>query len=280
MTDRLFLNYSRQFQECARQQRQQEKHSQSHKLSKLRSQISRHNHVADLDSTLHLSLHQVAAFTDPWTKLRPYHDVDAVSYLASLTCNDKARFIFNIFPKQMIPAGIEDSGFHIKIRVVQGHSSLPRNYDPSALGELLGLKKCSDMGYIFHASSNANYDSIDAHGLVLSPFSHRLGHEKGRVGVHFVYAGGVTPPRHGTVIRKRRDIHYWNLNYRKFVEDGFQLRGTPNGVVFATSDVPRSYLEPLYVTPPEHYTAAKFLVSRLCHRLHSVSGRQTRPPTR
>ena len=25
-----------------------------------------------------------------------------------------------------------------------------------------------------------NYDSIDAHGLVLSPYSHGVGHEKGR----------------------------------------------------------------------------------------------------
>ena len=188
-------SYNRQYQDCARQQRQQGKHSQSYKLSKLHSQTLRHNHVADLDSTLHLSLHQVAAFTDPWTKLRPYHDVDAVSYLASLTCNDRARFIFNISPKKMFPAGIEDLGFHIKVRAVQGHSSLPRNNDPSALGELLDLQTCSDMCYIFHASSNVNYDSIDAHGLVLSPFSHGLGHEKGRVGVHFVYAGGVTQPK-------------------------------------------------------------------------------------
>ena len=109
------------------------------------------------------------------------------------------------------------------------------------------------MGYIFHASPNVNYDSIDAHGLVLSPYSHGIGHEKGRVGVHFVYAGGVTQPRHGTVIRKGRDIHYWNLNYWKFLQDGFQLRGTPNGVVLAMSDVPRVYLEPLYTTPPEHF---------------------------
>ena len=85
----------------------------------------------------------------------------------------------------MIPAGIEDLGFHITIRAVQGHSSLPRNYDPSALGELLDLKKFSDMGYIFHTPSNVNYDSINADGLVLS------GHEKGRVGVRFVYAGLV-----------------------------------------------------------------------------------------
>ena len=52
------------------------------------------------------------------------------------------------------------------------------------------------------------------------------------------------------MIRKGKDIHYWNLNYKKFLQDGFQLRGTPNGVVLATSDVPRSYLEPLYVAPP------------------------------
>ena len=106
VTDQLFLSYNRQFKECARQQRQQEKQSQSYKLSKLHSQILRHNHVADLDSTLHLSLHQIAAFTDPGTKLRPYHDVEGASYLAALTCNDKARFIFNISPKKMIPSGI------------------------------------------------------------------------------------------------------------------------------------------------------------------------------
>ena len=201
VTDQLFLNYSRQISDCARQQRQQEKQSQSYKLSKLRSAILRHNHVADLDSTLHLSLHQLAAFITPGAKLRPYHDVDGASCLASLTCNDKARFIFNISPKKMIPQGIEDLGFHIKVRAVQGHSSLPRDYDPSALGVLLDIKACSDMGYIFHASSNVNYDSINSYGLVLSPFSHGLGQERGRVGVRFVYAGGVTPPRHGTVIR-------------------------------------------------------------------------------
>ena len=176
-----------------------------------------------------------------------------MSYLASLTCNDKARLIFNIFPKKQIPAGVEDVRFHIKVRAFQGHSSLPRNYDPSALGELLDIKACSDMGYIFHASSNVNYDSIDAHGLVLEPYSHGIGHEKGRVGVHFVHAGGVTQPRHGTVIRKGRDFDYWNLNYRKFLQDGFQLRGTPNGAVLAMSDVPRVYLDPLYTTPPEHF---------------------------
>ena len=77
VTDRLFLNYSRQFQECSRQQRQQEKQSQSYKLSKLHSQILRHSHVADLDSSLHLSIHQVAAFTQPGLGSRPYSDVDA-----------------------------------------------------------------------------------------------------------------------------------------------------------------------------------------------------------
>ena len=100
VTDRLFLSYNRQSQECARQQKQQERHSQSYKLSELHSSILRRSHVADLDSSLHLSLQQLAAFIDPGSRLRPYHDVDTVSYLAPLTCNDKARFIFNIFPKK------------------------------------------------------------------------------------------------------------------------------------------------------------------------------------
>ena len=59
VTDGLFLNYNRQYEECARQQRHQEKESLSFRLSKFHSHILRHRHVADLDSTLHLSLHQV-----------------------------------------------------------------------------------------------------------------------------------------------------------------------------------------------------------------------------
>ena len=136
---------------------------------------------------------------------------------------------------------------------MQGHSSLPPGYNPEVLGDLLDLQACRAMGYIVHASSHVIYYSIGQHGLVLSPFAHGLGKEKGRVGVRFVCAGGTTPPRHGTVIRRGKDIHYWNLNYEKFQADVFQLRGTPNGVVLATTDVPRAYLEALYVTPPEHY---------------------------
>ena len=110
------------------------------------------------------------------------------------------------------------------------------------------------MGYIFHVSPNVNYNSIAQYGLVLSPFAHGLGNkQRGRVDVHFAYAGGSTLPRHGAVIRRGKDIHSWNLNYEKFFADGFQLRGTPNGVVLATTEAPRAYLEPLYVTPPERY---------------------------
>ena len=107
VTDRLFLNYSRQYQDFSRQQKQQEKGSLSYRLSKFHSQILRHSHVADLDSSLHLSLHQAAAFTEPKLGLRPFFDVDAASYLAGLTCNDKARLVFVISPKKMIPSGIE-----------------------------------------------------------------------------------------------------------------------------------------------------------------------------
>ena len=91
VTDRLFLNYNRQYQECARQQRHQEKDGLSFCLSKHHSQILRHKHVAHLDSTLHLSLRQVAAITDPKLGLRTFFDVDAASYFACLSCNDKSR---------------------------------------------------------------------------------------------------------------------------------------------------------------------------------------------
>ena len=218
-------------------------------LSIISRYVLRHRNVADLDSTLHLSLHQAAAITDPKLGLRPFFDVDAASYLACLTYNDKAWFVFKISPKKMIPSCVEDLGFYIKIRAARGHSSLPRGYNPDALGDLLDLRACRAMGHMFHVSSHENYHSIDQHGL----FAHGLGKEKGRVGVHFVYAGGTSPPRHGTVIRRGKDIHYWNLNYEKFLADGFQLRGMPNGVLLATMDEPRAYLEALYVMPPEHH---------------------------
>ena len=163
----------------------------------------------------------------------------------------------------MIPSCVEDLGFHIKVRAVLGHSSLPKGYNPSALGELLDLQACKAMSYIFRASSNVNYNSIDQYGLVLSPFAHGPGKEKGRVGVRFVHAGGTTPPRHGAVIRRGKDIHYWNLNYEKFLADGFQLRGTPNGVVLATTDVPRAYLNPS-TSHRQSMIGTKYLANRLC----------------
>ena len=160
-------------------------------------------------------------------------------------------FVFNISLKEVIASHVGDLGFQIKVRAVQGHSSLPPVYNPDALGDR--LEPCKAMGYIFHAPSNVSSHSINQRGLMLSPFAHALGKEKGLVDVRFVYAGGTTP-RHGIVIRRGKDIHYWNLNYEKFLADGFQLRGTPSGVVLITIDVPsRAYLGPLCVTPPEHY---------------------------
>ena len=56
-----------------------------------------------------------------------------------LSCNDKARLVFNISPRKMLHSGV-DFLFQIKFRAVQGHSSLPKGDDPSALGELLDLR--------------------------------------------------------------------------------------------------------------------------------------------
>ena len=134
------------------------------------------------------------------------------------------------------------------------------------------MQACEAMGYIgyiFHASSNVNLSSIDQHGLVLSLFAHGLGRGKGRVGVHFVYAGGAAAPCHGAMIRRGKDIHYWNLNYEKFLADGFQLRGTPSGVVLAAADVSRACLG-LSTSRRQSIIGTKCLANCPCLRLRVV----------
>ena len=108
VTDKLFLNYNRQYQDSGRQQRHQEIDSLSFRLSKYHTQILRHKRVADLDSTLHLSLCQVAAIGDAKLGLRPFFDVDAASYLACLSCNEKAWCVFNISHKKLIRSCVGD----------------------------------------------------------------------------------------------------------------------------------------------------------------------------
>ncbi|CAE7160923.1 unnamed protein product, partial [Symbiodinium necroappetens] len=53
------------------------------------------------------------------------------------------------------------------ISAIQGHSRSPDEVSKVALGECLTLERCKQLGQIFHASENANYQSIRTYGLVL-----------------------------------------------------------------------------------------------------------------
>ena len=153
----------------------------------------RHTRIADLGETLRLTLRQVEASAEPGLQLRPYQDVKAADYLPSLTCDDEARFAINISLKKLVPTSVRDLGLHSKVRAVQGHSKLPSNFNPDALGVLLGLQACAAMGHISHASSSVNYRSMNQRGLVLLPMALR---GTTTASMCALYGGGSTPPGH------------------------------------------------------------------------------------
>ena len=72
-------------------------------------------------------------------------------------------------------------------------------------------------------------------GLVLSHLSCGVGAKKGRARVHFVCAGGVAPPKRGAVMRRGAGSRDWELDWSRFLDYGFRLRCTLNGVVLAMS---------------------------------------------
>ena len=92
-----------------------------------------------------------------------------------------------------------DWDFHISISATQGHTRVPEQVSEISLGERLSIERCRKLGMIFHATDNANYESIREQGLVLE--ATRASWQKHRLAVHFVYAGGVTSPGLGTVVK-------------------------------------------------------------------------------
>ena len=73
---------------------------------------------------------------------------------------------------------------------------------------------------IFHATDNANYEGIREKGLVLE--ATRASWQRHRLAIHFVYAGGVTSPGPGTVIRYGPYIFYCNLDYESYLNHGHE----------------------------------------------------------
>ena len=75
--------------------------------------------------------------------------------------------------------------FSIGIGAIQGHSRLPEQVSEAARGERLTLQRCQQLGCIFHASENQNYESSKLNGLSLR--ATRQGWQRHRLAIHLVY---------------------------------------------------------------------------------------------
>ncbi|CAE7800395.1 unnamed protein product, partial [Symbiodinium microadriaticum] len=133
-----------------------------------------------------------------------------------------------------------DWDFSIGISAIQGHSRTPEQVADIAQGERLSQQRAMELGYIFHASENQNYESIKRDGLLLR--ATRKGWQRHRVAIHMVYAGGSVSPGPGTVVRYGNNIFYAQLDIGSFFNHGHELFLTDNGVVLCYSDIAPMYL--------------------------------------
>ena len=63
---------------------------------------------------------------------------------------------------------------------------MPEQVADIAQGERLTQQRAMELGYIFHASENHNYESIKRDGLLLR--ATRKGRQRHRVAIHMTYA--------------------------------------------------------------------------------------------
>ncbi|OLQ07461.1 hypothetical protein AK812_SmicGene9143 [Symbiodinium microadriaticum] len=90
-----------------------------------------------------------------------------------------------------------------------------------AQGERLTQQWAMELGFIFHASENHNYESIKRDGLLLR--ATRQGWQRHRMAIHFVYAGGSASPGPGTVVRYGSNIFYAQFDIGTFLKHGHEL---------------------------------------------------------
>ena len=163
--------------------------------------------------------------------------------------NSKGRFQTWIAPAACSYKRFLDWDFVVGISAIQGHSRVPEQVSEAAQGEKLTLARARELGYIFHATDNANYESIKSNGLSIR--ATRKGWQRHRVAIHFTYAGGTESPGQGTVIRYGANTFYARLDYESFFNHGHELFLTDNGVVLCYQDVAPMYLTFHYRPPHE-----------------------------
>ena len=180
--------------------------------------------------------------------LRPF-SWEPRKFFAFLMANSKGRFQTWISPKACSFSRFLVWDFSIGISAIQGHRRMPEQVADIAQGERLTAQRASELGFIFHASENHNYESINRDGLLLR--ATRQGWQRHRKAIHFVYAGGSVSPGPGTVVRYGNNIFYAQLDIGKFFNHGHELFLTDNGVVLCYNDVAPMYLTFHYRPPNE-----------------------------
>ena len=135
--------------------------SWSVKSSKQLSAALRHDYKVKLgrymDASIDLHTH---------TRLRCF-DWEPRKFFAFLAANSKGRFSIWIAPVALTFSRFFDWDFSIGIGAIQGHTRIPEGVSEEALGEKLTIERCEQLGFIFHASHNSNYNSIRETGLLL-----------------------------------------------------------------------------------------------------------------
>eukprot|EP00439_Symbiodinium_sp_Y106_P002499 s7750_g1.t1 len=182
------------------------------------------------------------------TSVKPF-DWHPRKFFSFLMANSKGRFNIWVAPVALTFDRFFDWDFHISISATQGHTRVPEQVSEISLGERLSIERCRKLGMIFHATDNANYESIREQGLVLE--ATRASWQKHRLAVHFVYAGGVTSPGPGTVVKYGPYVFYCNLDYENYLNHGHELYLTDNGVVLAYKSIAPMYLTFHYRPPHE-----------------------------
>ena len=154
------------------------------------------------------------------TGVKPY-DWHPRKFFSFLMANSKGRFNIWVAPVALTFGRFFDWDFHISISATLGHTRVPEQVSEISLGERLSIERCRKLGMIFHATDNANYEGIRERGLVLE--ATRASWQKHRLAVHFVYAGGVTSPGPGTVVKYGPYVFYCNFDYESYLNHGHEL---------------------------------------------------------
>ena len=158
-------------------------------------------------------------------------DMSPLTAFSLLAGNSKARYRIIVKLVDVDFSDLNKLDFHIYAAAWQGHSRMADSLSETALGEVLTLERCKQLGYIFHSAFAKDYQSIQSQGMLRSSVKEQG--QSGCLAIHFVYGGGTEAPRQGTLI--------WEGNETLYA-DGQALHFTPNSVVLAYFDVAPKYL--------------------------------------